>query len=266
MGLLTTVSAAAVVIGLISVRHVLRPSAGITGLRCCLALLPSPLMGRLLGGLCLTGAGMGIAVAVRGAFVGGRTLRRMRKEWRGHVATLDVLASPLPGMPAIVLDHAAPAAYCVPTRGGRVVITSGALRQLTESEGAAVVEHERAHLRGRHHLMTAITTSLARAFPRVPLVRLARPAVARLVELAADDRASRRCRSDVVIAALCVLGSETSTPRALQPGNEGVPERIRRLRQMPVDGVVRVVVPTAVVLPVVASLPLISAWAWTGGC
>ncbi|MBD3007214.1 M56 family metallopeptidase [Streptomyces sp. 5-10] len=249
-----------------TVRHALWSSAGTAVLRCCLVPLPSPLMGRILGGLCLAGAGMGMAVAVRGAFVGGRTLGRMCKEWRDHVATLDVLASPLPGLPTVVLDHAAPAAYCVPTRGGRIVITSGALRRLTESEGAAVVEHERAHLRGRHHLMTAITTSLARAFPRVPLVRLARPAVARLVELAADDWASRRCRSDVVIAALCVLGAETNTPRALQSGNEGVPERIRRLRRMPADGVVRVVVPTAVALSVVASLPLISVWAWAGGC
>ncbi|WP_419249342.1 M48 family metalloprotease [Streptomyces canus] len=57
-----------------------------------------------------------------------------------------MLARPIPRPAALVLEHAAPAAYCVPTRGGRVVITSSALSRLTPSEGAAVVEHERAHL------------------------------------------------------------------------------------------------------------------------
>ncbi|MFE2217040.1 hypothetical protein ACFW93_34595 [Streptomyces canus] len=61
----------------------------------------------------------------------------MRKGWHGHVAALDMLARPIPGPAALVLEHAASAAYCVPTRGGRVVITSSALSRLTPSEGAA---------------------------------------------------------------------------------------------------------------------------------
>ncbi|MEV7738052.1 M48 family metalloprotease [Streptomyces sp. NPDC088921] len=125
------------------------------------------------------------------------------------------------------MEHAASAACGGPTRRGRVVITSGALSRVTPSEGAAVVEQERAHLLVRHHPLTAVTTSLARAFPHVPLFGLAGPAVA------ADDRASRRCRSDVVVGPLRVLAAETGTPAAPRTADGRIPERIHRLRRIP---------------------------------
>jgi Zn-dependent protease with chaperone function len=266
MVLVVTVSAAAVAAVLITARHVVRHSMGLAALRCCVAPLSSPVLSRLVAVLCLAATVWGAAAVLRAAFVGGRALRRLRKGWRGHVAALDLLARPIPGLAALVLEHSAPAAYCVPTRGGRVVITSGALSRLTPSEGAAVVEHERAHLLGRHHLLTAVTTCLARAFPHVPLFRLARAAVARLVELAADDRASRHCRSDVVVGALRVLAAETGTPAAQRTDDRRIPERIHRLHRIPRTMSWQAMTATAGFLAAIGPLPVITVWAWTGGC
>jgi Zn-dependent protease with chaperone function len=48
---------------------------------------------------------------------------------------------------------------------------------------AAVLAHERAHQRGRHHLLVSLAGSLAASFPRVPAFRHGHEQVARLVEL-----------------------------------------------------------------------------------
>ncbi|WP_427925032.1 M56 family metallopeptidase [Streptomyces sp. cg40] len=266
MVLVATVSAAAVAAVLMTARHVLRHSAGGAVLRCCVEPLSSPALSRLVAIVCLAATVWGAAAVLHATAVAGSALRRLRRGWRGHVAALDVLARPIPGLAALVLEHAAPAAYCVPTGGGRVVITSGALSRLTPSEGAAVVEHERAHLLGRHHLLTAVTTSLARAFPHVPLFGLARPAVARLVELAADDRASRHCRSDVVVGALRVLAATTSAPTAQWPDDGRIHERIHRLVRIPTPRSWQAMTATAGFLAAIGPLPLITVWAWTGGC
>ncbi|TDD13757.1 hypothetical protein E1294_39770 [Nonomuraea diastatica] len=41
--------------------------------------------------------------------------------------------------------------YCVPGRHSQMVITTGAMRSLGPEQVAAVLAHEQAHLRGRHH-------------------------------------------------------------------------------------------------------------------
>ncbi|WP_238006399.1 M48 family metalloprotease [Dactylosporangium sp. AC04546] len=64
-----------------------------------------------------------------------------------------------------------------------MVVTSGALRKLSADELRAVMAHERAHGSGRHYWMLRAARMLHRAFPRVPLFRLAEDQVYRLVEL-----------------------------------------------------------------------------------
>ncbi|WP_269857857.1 M56 family metallopeptidase [Streptomyces sp. RPT161] len=44
-------------------------------------------------------------------------------------------------------------AYALPGRPGRVVVTAGMLRKLDAREREVLLAHERAHLRGRHHLL-----------------------------------------------------------------------------------------------------------------
>ena len=57
---------------------------------------------------------------------------------------------------------------------------------------AAVLAHERAHLRERHDLVLLPFTALARAFPWSVLVQRSYASVALLVEMLADDHAARQ--------------------------------------------------------------------------
>ena len=57
----------------------------------------------------------------------------------------------------------------------------------------AVLTHERGHARARHDWLLHLSTALATGFPRVPLFAHFCDQTHRLVELAADDTASRRC-------------------------------------------------------------------------
>ena len=56
-----------------------------------------------------------------------------------------------------------------PAAGRPVVLTSAAVEALDDTQLAAVLAHERAHQRGRHHLLVSLAGSLAAAFPRVPM-------------------------------------------------------------------------------------------------
>src|SRR5262249_31453431 len=73
-----------------------------------------------------------------------------------------------------------------------IVISAGALNLLDTDELAAVLAHERAHLRARHDLVLLPFTALLRAFRWSATARAANAEVALLVEMLADDRARRR--------------------------------------------------------------------------
>jgi Zn-dependent protease with chaperone function len=92
---------------------------------------------------------------------------------------------------ATLVDADVAAAYCVPGRHGRIVLTTATVSALDDDELAAVIAHERAHLRERHYLAVGAANGLARAFPGVPLFATAAAEIARLVELRADDVAAR---------------------------------------------------------------------------
>ncbi|MDR3658407.1 MAG: M56 family metallopeptidase, partial [Mycobacterium sp.] len=90
-----------------------------------------------------------------------------------------------------ILDVAQPLAYCLPGVRSRVVVSEGALTTLTDDEVAAILTHERAHLRARHDLVLEAFTAVHAAFPRLVRSSSALRAVALLVELLADDAAVR---------------------------------------------------------------------------
>jgi hypothetical protein len=93
-----------------------------------------------------------------------------------------------------------------------------------------VLTHERAHLRGHHHLMLAVAAALARAFPAVPL--LAR-AAAELAEMTANDAAARRHDPADLAAALVALASAGISAAALTVGGPAAIARIQRLLAPP---------------------------------
>ncbi len=76
----------------------------------------------------------------------------------------------------MVIDCPGPAAYSVAGRRPEVVVTSGAVDLLTGAQLGAVLAHEHAHLRGRHHRWALAAALVAEAMPIVPLLREA-PAV-----------------------------------------------------------------------------------------
>jgi hypothetical protein len=108
---------------------------------------------------------------------------------------------------ALVVDSPAAAAYCVPGLRSRIVVSAGTLALLDAAELAAVLAHERAHLRARHDLVVLPFSALGRAFPRSRLVLRAHTTVALLVEMLADDRAQRHRPARELATALLRVGA-----------------------------------------------------------
>ena len=123
-------------------------------------------------------------------------------------ALLCLLAHGDPKVPgALVVDHPMAAAYCVPGLRSQIVISAGALDLLDSAELAAVLAHERAHLRERHDLVLLPFTALLRAFRWARIARDAYQAVALLVEMHADDRALRQRPARELATALLRVGA-----------------------------------------------------------
>ena len=112
----------------------------------------------LAGGLALLASLCWVLVAASVAVLQAR--RRQR-------ALLTLLAHGDPKVPgALVVDYPSAAAYCLPGLRSRIVVSVGTLELLGRGELAAVLAHERAHLRERHDLVLLPFTALRRAFPR----------------------------------------------------------------------------------------------------
>jgi Zn-dependent protease with chaperone function len=204
------------------------------------------------GGAVTTAVGATIALAVAGtasAFV-GRELLRASLARRAHRRVLAVTALPTrtrirgEQRRALVVDHASLVAYCLPGRGGRIVLTSAALAALGEDELDAVLAHERAHLAGRHHLVLAVSAGLARAFWFLPLFSTARQQIAVLIEMLADDRAASASEPLAVAGALLALAAPSATATriavpmatpavALSATGTATGQRVRRLLSYP---------------------------------
>lgn len=125
-----------------------------------------------------------------------RTDQRLRVD---RLALLRTVARDRDGV--LWLEDGRPLAFSVAGRPGAVVATDGVGR-LAAARCAAVLAHERAHLRGHHHQLVLLAETAARALPLLPLCRDLPAAVRVLVEGAADDAAAARCGADVVSGAL----------------------------------------------------------------
>jgi hypothetical protein len=106
-----------------------------------------------------------------------------------------------------VAAFVAAAAYCLPGLRSRIVVSVGALDLLRPAELAAVLAHERAHLRERHDLVVLPFTALRRAFGWSQICADAHQSVALLVEMLADDRALRARPARALAGALARFGT-----------------------------------------------------------
>ncbi|QIQ03707.1 M56 family metallopeptidase [Streptomyces liangshanensis] len=118
-----------------------------------------------------------LAVAVAACL---RTVWRHRRVRRQVVRAL----AGLPDREVAVLPDAAPYAYALPGRRGRVVVSRGMLACLQGRERRAVFAHERAHLTGRHHRFLLVVRLAAQVNP---FLRPLRTAVAYTTERWADE-------------------------------------------------------------------------------
>lgn len=167
--------------------------------------------------------------------VGRATYCLAREVWvaarhrRRQLDTLALIGRQAPDLDALIVDHDSAAAYCLPGRGRQIVLTSAALAALDPDQLQAVLAHERAHLRGRHHLVLAGAQGMQRAFPTVACFRHAQRNVVRLVEMLADDQAGRRCARLTIAAALVALAASSVPSAALSAGGPTALARVQRL-------------------------------------
>lgn len=188
------------------------------------------------GGAAMAGAGavLGLAVAARVTWSVTGTLAAATRARRRHRRALALAGRHDARLGAVILDHPEAAAWCLPGPGRQVVLTSAAAEALDEEHLTAVLAHERAHQRGRHHLLVSLAGALAAAFPRVRAFRDGYEEVARLVELLADDVAAAASHRRCVAEALLTLASPApATAAALGAGGSATSARVRRLIAAP---------------------------------
>ncbi|MFF8868381.1 M56 family metallopeptidase [Streptomyces sp. NPDC015139] len=107
--------------------------------------------------------------------------------------------------PLLVLEEEYPDAWWMPGSPSRLIVTTEALRRLTDRQLDAVLTHERGHARARHDWLRHLSAALAGGFPKVPLFTHFCEQTHRLVELAADDTAARQCGHVTTALALIEL-------------------------------------------------------------
>ncbi|MEU7497967.1 M56 family metallopeptidase [Streptomyces griseofuscus] len=198
---------------------------------------PVSLAVAILGALGLAAATGSLAVA---AVRGTRHLRWARRE-----------AAALPGDTELaVLDDLVPQAFALPGAPGRIVVSRGILRCLGDDERAALLAHERAHLRGRHHLYLVLRRLTAAV---TPLLRPLADAGGFVLERWADETAAAHVGSRTVVARAvgrAALAAAAAQDRPAPAATGGaVPQRVRALLGPP---------PPPRALPVVAGAALLA--------
>jgi hypothetical protein len=183
------------------------------------------------GGATVAGLGLTLAGAVlaRTALTAVAHFRAAGRQALHHAQTARLIGKPEPALGAMLVEHAQPAAYCVAGRQPTVILTTGAVQALDPGQLDAVLAHERAHLTGRHHRLLALARISREVLPFLPLMRDAEEQVARLVELHADDAATRARDPRLLATALVVLATAASPASALAAGATDSVQRIHRI-------------------------------------
>jgi Zn-dependent protease with chaperone function len=167
-----------------------------------------------------------------------RTTRTRRR----HRELLELVVRPSAELPDTrLLEHPAPVAFCIPGARPLLVLSSGMLAELDADQLAAVVAHERAHLRERHHLLLLPFVAWEAALPVLPAAGRAHAAVRELVEMRADDvalaslsgPAPRRTLARAIVAAVGGAGGADVPSGALAVTGGVARIRVLRLLEPP---------------------------------
>ncbi len=133
-----------------------------------------------------------MVLALLGAAVLAVAIHAAVRQYRGHrrlLATLPVTGS-LPGHPTVlVIDVAAPVAFCAGWLRPRVYVSTAVLDRLSSAELRAVLAHEQHHGALRDPLRLAVSRVLCQALFFLPVLRPLHDRYADVAEITADAAA-----------------------------------------------------------------------------
>jgi Zn-dependent protease with chaperone function len=173
--------------------------------------------------------GARLAVAVIQVAIATRRRRAHHRMVVDLVGTSRKWAHTHAGTGLRILDVEEPLAYCLPGVRSRVVVSEGTLTTLADNEIAAILSHERAHLRARHDLVLEMFIAVHAAFPRFVRSASALDAVRLLIEMLADDAAVRAAGPTPLARALVACATGRIPAGALAAGGPTTVVRVRRL-------------------------------------
>jgi len=206
---------------------------------------------------------------------------------REHRSVLHLVGDWDPESESVVIDHDVPLAYTVPGRPGVVVLSRACHKVLPGLHVRAVLEHEWAHLRGRHGLILRPLVAWRASLPMLPAGRTALERAGLLVEMLADTAAARATTPQAALAAMHRIATGPGPfDRGRDPGREPVHAtangddrlaedqawepsatalaRIRRLLNPPrplpaaVTGGIRAAAALVVLLPLLSLVPVLA--------
>lgn len=182
------------------------------------------------------GAALILALGVRRAIRARRAARSVSEE-----ITTTARRALLLGHDTWVLSDPRPLAFSLPRRDGGTVISDGLRHLLTDDELTAVLAHEQAHLRQRHHLIMSALHAVTEPLRWIPLAGAVADAAPHYLEIAADRCARDHSGTPALASALLKIGAPVG-PEAVSPDahalhapalspmlHAGGPDRIRQL-------------------------------------
>lgn len=151
---------------------------------------------------------------------------RLAARWAGDVRAAQETSKG-------VLETDMPIALAVPGRSGGVLVSRGLLRRLSAGELEVVFQHERSHLRHRHHRYLALCELAAETLPPLkPLNERLRFSVERWADEDAAEAVEDRALVARTIAKVALSRSEGTGPLPAF-GDSGVVQRVQALLATP---------------------------------
>ncbi|QHC22244.1 M56 family metallopeptidase [Streptomyces sp. GS7] len=176
----------------------------------------------------LAGGGAWTAFALTREVGAARARRRQRRADLLRRSPLLPGEDPRDGR-LVVLEDGRPGAWWLHHSSPQLVITTSALQRLKGRQLDALIAHEQGHARARHDVLLHCASALAAGFPQIPVFAAFRDQVHRLVEMAADDVASRRFGRVTIALALVQLNEDRGVFGPCPDQHAQVPQRVDRL-------------------------------------
>ncbi|WP_199549454.1 M56 family metallopeptidase [Streptomyces sp. N35] len=182
-------------------------------------------------------ATVAVLLACGGLWSGAMLTREVLRARSRRRTARDELRSRAPLLPGeepgadrlVVIEGERPDAWWLPGTAPQLAITTAALRRLKGRQLDAVLAHEQGHAAARHDWLLHCSSALAHGFPQVPVFAAFQDEMHRLVELAADDVASRRFGRLTIALALVELNEDRGVFGPCPTAHAQVPQRVNRL-------------------------------------